>query len=265
MTSAYRLPCATRASGARGPGAPAGRGAATRTAWSTGYRLGLRRAGAYGSRSVLDGVVDLAQEALSSPWGYVALFAFAAVDAFFPMVPSESLVVTAGVFAASGEPDLALVIVAAGAGALTGDHISYAIGRTAGSRIVASAREGSRRRAAYDWAEVALAERGGLVLIISRYIPGGRTAVTLTMGAVRYDRRAFFLFDALAAISWAIYSAMIGYIGGHAFEEDPLKGLLLGFAIAGAVAIAVEIARHVRKRRAPKPDPEPAERSRELA
>jgi len=220
---------------------------------------------------VLDGVVDLAQEALSSPWGYVALFTFAAVDAFFPMVPSESLVVTAGVFAASGEPDLVLVILAAGAGALAGDHVSYAIGRTAGSRIVASARPGSRRRAAYEWAEVALAERGGLVLIISRYIPGGRTAVTLTMGAVRYDRRAFFLFDSLAAISWAIYSAMIGYIGGHAFEEDPLKGLLLGFAIAGAVAIAVEIARHVRKRRAratdPAPDPDAAapERSRELA
>ncbi len=215
---------------------------------------------------MLDGVVDLAREALSSPWGYLALFAFAAVDAFFPMVPSESLVVTAGVFAAGGEPDLVLVILAAGAGALTGDHISYAIGRVAGARIVAGARPGSRRRAAYDWAEVALAQRGGLVLIISRYIPGGRTAVTLTMGALRYDRRAFLLFDALAAISWAIYSAMIGYLGGHAFEDDPLKGLLLGFAIAVAVSLVVEVVRHVRKRRAPAAPVDPdSERPRELA
>lgn len=220
---------------------------------------------------MLDGIVDIAQDALSSPWGYLALFSFAAIDAFFPIVPSESLVVTAGVFAASGEPELPLVILAAGLGALAGDHISYGIGRTAGSRLLARAKDGSRKQGAFDWARGALAERGGIVLIISRYIPGGRTAVTLTMGTVRYSRRAFLLFDALAAISWAIYSALIGYIGGHAFEEDPLKGLLLGFGLATAVAVGVEVVRHVRKRRRgadaePEPDPEPeAETERELA
>ncbi len=197
---------------------------------------------------MLDGVVDLARDALSSPWGYLALFTFAAVDAFFPVVPSESLVVTAGVFAASGEPDLLLVILAAGAGALVGDHVSYAIGHTAGSRLLRRAGDGTRKRAAFDWAAAALAERGGIVLLVSRYIPGGRTAVTLTMGTIHYPLRAFTLFDALAAISWAIYSAMIGYIGGHAFEDDPLKGLLLGLGLALAIAAGIEVVRHVRKR-----------------
>ena len=198
---------------------------------------------------MLDGIVDIAHEALSSPWGYLALFAFAAVDAFLPIVPSESLVVTAGVFAASGEPELPLVILAAGAGALAGDHVSYAVGRTAGVRLVERGEEGSRRKAAFEWARVQLAERGGVILIISRYIPGGRTAVTLVMGATHYPWPSFFVFDALAAISWAIYSAMIGYLGGHVFEDDPFKGLLLGFALAMGVAGAVEAARHLRKRR----------------
>ena len=52
-------------------------------------------------------------DALSgSPWAYALILAVAAVDAFFPVVPSEATVVTAGVFAAVGDLSLALVIAA---------------------------------------------------------------------------------------------------------------------------------------------------------
>ncbi|UGS35151.1 DedA family protein [Capillimicrobium parvum] len=198
---------------------------------------------------MLDTLVDVAQDALTSPWGYVALFAFAAIDAIIPMVPSESLVITAGVFAASGDPSLPLVVVAAGLGAMVGDHLSFYIGRTAGTRLVRRAKPGSRSRAAFDWAGGALFERGGIILIIARYIPGGRTAATLTMGTVGYPLRSFTLFDAVAAFSWALYSAAIGYIGGHAFEEDPIKGLALGLGLALLLAGVIEVVRHVRARR----------------
>jgi len=207
---------------------------------------------------VLDSVVDLAQDALTSPWGYVALFTFAALDAVIPMVPSESLVITAGVFAASGEPSLALVVVAAGLGALAGDHVSFFIGRTAGTRLIRRAKPGSRSRAAFDWASVALFERGGIILIIARYIPGGRTAATLTMGAVGYPLRSFTLFDAVAAFSWALYSASIGYLGGQAFEEDPIKGLALGLGLALLLAAVIELVRHLRGRRSARPRNAPA-------
>ncbi len=59
---------------------------------------------------MLDAVVELAHQAVSSPQIYLALFALAAIDGFFPAVPSESLVITAGVFATAGEPKLLLVI-----------------------------------------------------------------------------------------------------------------------------------------------------------
>lgn len=73
-----------------------------------------------------DAIVALIEGALSFPWGLLALAAVAAVDGFFPVVPSESLVVTTGVFAASGDQSVALVIAAAALGAFTGDHVSYA-------------------------------------------------------------------------------------------------------------------------------------------
>jgi membrane protein DedA with SNARE-associated domain len=178
---------------------------------------------------------------------YAILLAVAAVDGFFPAVPSETAVITAGVFAAaSGGPNVALVIGAATLGAFAGDHISYLIGRSSIGRL----RKRAKARAIFDWAGGALHQRGGLVLVIARYIPGGRTATTITAGAVGYPLRSFSFFDAVAAASWGVYATMIGYVGGSAFENDPLKGLLLGFGIAVAVALAVEVVRHARKRTA---------------
>ncbi|MFF5213310.1 DedA family protein [Streptosporangium sp. NPDC000396] len=191
-------------------------------------------------------ILDAVHQAMTSPWIYLALFALAMLDGFFPVVPAETSVITAGVFAAAtGAPNIALVIVVAALGAFTGDHISYIVGRTTNDRL----RNGKRSRKAFAWAEKALAERGGLVLVVARYIPGGRTACTLTMGAVAYPRRSFAFFDAIAASSWAIYSGLIGYVGGAAFENDPIKGLLLGLGVALSITAVVEVVRHVRRRR----------------
>ncbi|MGC5012401.1 DedA family protein [Streptosporangium sp. DT93] len=191
-------------------------------------------------------ILDLLHDVMTSPWIYLALFALALLDGFFPVVPAETAVITAGVFAAAtGAPDLLPVIAVSALGAFVGDHVSYLVGRGAGDRL----RNGRRSRKAFAWAEKALAERGGLVLVVARYIPGGRTACTLTMGAVAYPRRSFAFFDAVAVLSWAVYSGFIGYVGGAAFENDPIKGLLLGLGIAVTITLVVEVVRHLRRRR----------------
>ena len=196
-----------------------------------------------------DAILSLAENVMASPWLYLVLFAVAAVDGFFPLVPSESSVITAGVFAATGDPSLVLVIAAAALGAFAGDQMSYALGRAAGPRLYGRAQPGSRRRGALDLARCALAQRGGVIIVVARYLPGARTAVTLTAGAVRYRWRRFTGFGAVAAVTWGTYSALVGYLGGAAFERDPLKGLLLGLGVAATVTAAVELARIVRRRR----------------
>ncbi|WP_298324301.1 DedA family protein [Haloactinopolyspora sp.] len=197
-----------------------------------------------------DAILETARDIMGSPWVYAILFAIAAIDAFFPAVPSESLVITAGVFAASGEPNLLFVILAGAAGAFVGDHISYAIGRTAGTRFRHRLERGKRAGASFGWAARMLEQRGGLILVVARYIPGGRTAVTLTAGTVEYPLRKFSSFDAIAALSWGTYSGMIGYLGGKAFEENPLLGLAVGLGVALSITGIVELTRHqVAKRR----------------
>lgn len=192
-----------------------------------------------------DAIIEAARDVMGSPWVYVVLFAISAIDGFFPAVPSESLVITAGVFAAAdGVPNLLFVILAASAGAFVGDHISYFIGRTAGTRVRHRIEGGKKSGAMFAWAGRMLEERGGVIIIVARYIPGGRTAVTLTAGTVEYPLRKFSLFDAIAALSWGTYSGLIGYVGGHAFEDNPLLGLGVGLGIALAITGLVELIRH---------------------
>ncbi|TDB70996.1 DedA family protein, partial [Micromonospora sp. KC721] len=196
----------------------------------------------------MESLLDLLHHTVASPWVFLVIFAVTAVDAFFPAVPSETVVITAGVFAASGEPGLVAVIAAATLGALVGDHVSYAIGRGGGAHRLARLPAGSRRRASSDWARRAVARRGGSILATSRFVPGGRTAVTLTMGAVRYPLSRFLLFDALAALTWGTYCGLLGYFGGLAFERDPLRGLLVGLGLSLAVTGLLELTRWLRRR-----------------
>jgi membrane-associated protein len=183
-----------------------------------------------------------------SLWTYPFLFGIAALDVIFPLVPSETSVILAGVLAGTGDLVLAAVIVCAAAGAILGDNISYLIGRTVGDRIVARFFAGERRKR-IDWAEEQIEERGPYLIVVGRFIPGGRTAITLAAGLLEMPWRRFIVFDVAAGIVWACYAALLGYAGGRTFEENPFKAFLIAFAVALAVTGAVEAFRWLRKRR----------------
>ncbi len=185
----------------------------------------------------------------ASGWAYAIIFLLALLDALVPVVPSETSVITAGVVASSGDLSVPLIILAAGGGALAGDNIAYLLGHRYGRRIEARFFSGDRGRKQIQWAERQLTERGGELIVIGRFIPGGRTAIALSAGTLRYPWRRFVLFDILAALIWAVYATLLGYFGGRAFEHSPWKGLLLALAIAFAVAGAVELTRWLLKRR----------------
>jgi membrane-associated protein len=183
-----------------------------------------------------------------SPWTYAFLFGVAALDVVFPLVPSETSVILAGVLASSGDLVLFAVILVAAGGAILGDNTAYWIGRTAGPRLVERFFRGERKKR-IDWAEQQIQERGGYLILVGRFIPGGRTAVTLACGLLEMRWHRFIGFDVAAGLMWASYAALLGYFGGKAFERQPWKGLLLAFAIALAVTGAVELVRWLLRRR----------------
>jgi membrane-associated protein len=195
---------------------------------------------------VFESIVD----ALSgSSWSYAIVFVIAALDAFFPIVPSETVAITAGVLAGSGDLQVLPAVLAAAGGAFLGDNISFGIGHFLGERTVNRFFAGEKARRRLQWAEQQLEARGAYIITVARFIPGGRTATTFTAGYVEFPWRKFLVFDAIAASIWGCYTVLLGYFGGSQFEEQPWKGLLLAFAIALAVTGLIEAVRYLRHRR----------------
>lgn len=187
---------------------------------------------------------------VGSVLSYAAAVIIPALDAVLPVLPSETVIITLGVATAgSADPRIALLVLAAAAGAFLGDNLSYLIGRRFGPRAERwffGGAKGARRRA---WAERSLDRYGMPLIVICRFIPGGRTAVTLCCGIVGYQRRRFVIATAAAGLIWATYSFFLGRLGGRAFEGKPWAGLLLAFGIAVAVSVLIEAIRRIRSRK----------------
>ena len=185
-----------------------------------------------------------------SPEAYAIVFLLALGDGVFPAFPSETALIVGGLMSVTGDLSLGWVIAAGASGAFIGDGVSYALGRFVGRPAQERFFNGARARRVLAWADRQLGERGGLVVIAGRYIPGGRTAVTFTAGLTHYSYPRFAAYDAVAAITWAIYASLLGYLGGRFFEDHVWAALLLAFGIAGSVTLAVEAVRRLRARRA---------------
>jgi membrane-associated protein len=197
---------------------------------------------------VFQSIVDAVS---GSNWSYLIVFAIAMLDAFFPIVPSEATAIAAGVVASTGGLSVELVILAAALGAILGDNISFAGGHFFGHRLHDRFLQGEKSQKRVAWARKLLEERGSYLIVVARFIPGGRTITTFTAGFVDgMPWHRFIRFDALAGAIWGSYTVLLGYFGGKTFEEQPWKGLLLAFAVALAVTGVVELVRHLRRRQA---------------
>lgn len=194
----------------------------------------------------LNGLIDLLT---GSMWAYPLLFGICVGDAVFPALPSETAMIVCGIQAGRGQLSLGLVIAIGAAGAFVGDNCSYALGRWFGQPVVKRFFSGERAQARLDWAKRFLKERGSYVLIVARFIPGGRTATTFTAGVVKLHWLTKFVpYIFAAAVLWALYGALLGYLGGRIFRDHPLYGLFVAFGIAAAVAASAEGVRWLRKK-----------------
>jgi membrane protein DedA with SNARE-associated domain len=196
-------------------------------------------------------MTGLSALAISAPLSYLAAFWIPALDAVLPILPSETVVIALGVATAgSADPRIGVLVLLAALGAFAGDNLAYLIGRRFSSvaqRRFFAGERGERRR---DWAQRTLDRFGARLIIMCRFIPGGRTAVTLTCGIIGYERKRFVIATACAGIIWASYAYFLGRLGGSTFEGRPWAGFLLALGVALAISALVEALRRIRCRRA---------------
>lgn len=188
---------------------------------------------------------EVSQSALTYP---VVGFA-AGADVLFPLIPSETIVITAGVLAAQGELLIWLLVPAVAVGAFVGDNLCYLLGRRIGDPIADRLFDGETGQARLAWAEEALRRRGAVLIGVGRFIPGGRTATTFAAGTLEMPYRQFAVADAFAATVWALYVCMLGFLGGETFKDSLWLPLASSFACATLVGLGFEVWRRFQSRR----------------
>jgi membrane-associated protein len=195
---------------------------------------------------------------------YLIAFGLPCFDAVVPILPSETVIIAFGVASAgSSDPRIFLILLCAAAGAWAGDNLAYLIGRRFGpwaTRRFFSGEKGAARR---DWAERSLHRFGVALIIVCRFIPGGRTAVTLSCGLIGYPWRRFAIATAVAAVIWASYAFFAGRIGGKAFQNMPVVGFAVAFGGVLVISGLVELIRLIIAWRKRRKQPDQKEKSEE--
>lgn len=181
--------------------------------------------------SLIDSLTMFVSE---SPWTYLLVFVLVAVDVVFPLLPAEAIVTAAAVIAGQGQLNILWVMIAAGLGAFVGDNVAYWIGRAAGRPLVEKILRGDTEQ--LDRVARQFQRRGGVFVIVGRFVPGGRTVVAIGAGAVRFSWPRFLLYDAIAALIWSFQAALPGYIGGIVVQDKPWLALVIGLGLSAVVA-----------------------------
>lgn len=186
-------------------------------------------------------------EDFSSQWYFlVIIFVIAFLDSVVPIVPSETMVIVGGVAAGAGEQSLLLVILCGAVGAGLGDNAAYVIGSRLSGKIQRRAEKSPKLAYRLEWADQQIGIRGGPLLVTARFIPGGRTALTVSCGITHQPRAWFIGWIVVAVTIWATYAAVLGYVFGDTFDHT--TALILAFVTALAINVLIEVVRHLRAR-----------------
>jgi membrane-associated protein len=132
-------------------------------------------------------------------------------------LPGDSLLVTAGLFAAKGDLDIVWLNVALMVAAVVGDAVGYWIGWRAGKALYSRPNSFFFRREHLIKTHEFYEKHGGKTIIIARFMPIVRTFAPTVAGAAEMTYRQFALFNVIGAVSWVASMTLTGYFLGQMF------------------------------------------------
>jgi membrane protein DedA with SNARE-associated domain len=156
--------------------------------------------------------------------GYLGIFLGMTIESTFLPLPSEVILIPAGVLVAKGEFSFFLVLIASVLGSVLGALINYSIalflGRTAVDVLVDKYGKFfflTKKRLAHS--EKIFEGYGEISTFIGRLIPGVRHLISIPAGFFKMKLSSFILFTALGSGIWTCVLLAIGYF----FNEIPLE------------------------------------------
>src|SRR6202521_2090927 len=165
-------------------------------------------------------------------------------------LPGDSLLVTAGVFAALGQLNLWLLMGVLVVAAIVGDTVGYWIGREAGPALFPRPKSllfnPKHLRRAHDFYE----KYGGQTIILARFIPIVRTFAPVVAGMGGMDYRRFVSFNVIGGFLWVVSMTLIGYFLGHfAWVRKNIELVILMVVFLSILPGIIAFAREKMKKR----------------
>jgi len=153
------------------------------------------------------------------------------VGVFFP---GDTLLISAGILAASGQFSIVTTVIVIAAAAIAGDNLGYQLGRSLGPRLFRK-KDGIIFRKDYiDRAEKFYEKYGAPAMLVEHFLPVIRSFAPITAGASKMDRKQFLLFNTIGDIAWAAGFTLLGYFVG---SKIPHIEKYIEPAIVGVVVI----------------------------
>lgn len=144
----------------------------------------------------------------------LALIIFIETGALVFFLPGDSLLVTAGVYAANGKLSLLLLNAILIPCAIAGDALSYYIGSKTGALLFNKPRSRFFRPEHVQAARAFYERHGGKAIIIARFMPLMRTFVPVVAGIADMPYRRFAAFNAIGGAAWVSSMTLLGYFVG---------------------------------------------------
>ena len=175
-------------------------------------------------------------------YAVIAALVFGETAVFLGFVlPGETAVVIGGVLASRGHLSLVTLTIVVVVAAVAGPAVGYEIGHRLGDRLFAS-RALRRVPGGPQRARTALRERGGLAVLLGRFVAFLRAVMPAAAGAVRVPYRTFLLYNVLGGIVWGVGYCVLGYLAGSAYSAvEKRVGTGLAIAVAAVVVAAVAV------------------------
>lgn len=151
---------------------------------------------------------------------YVILFLVIFIETglvAMPFLPGDSLLFTAGLFAASGELNLSALLILLFIAAVLGDNCNYWIGRKIGLKVFSIKIKGRQivKEKYLVQTEAFFEKNGAKAIIMARFVPFVRTFAPFAAGIGKMDYRKYLLFDILGGFLWIFSLTIAGYLLGE--------------------------------------------------
>lgn len=171
-------------------------------------------------------------------YGYLAVGGLLLVEDFGLLVPGETVLIVASVYAGAGRLNIVAVAIIALVAAIVGDSIGWVIGRYGGHRLLARyGRYVLLTPPRVARAEEFFARHGNKIVPVARFFDGLRQANGIIAGMAGMPWPRFLILNTVGAALWVGTWTTVGDLAGH--HIGTLYGVIVRYGTYELFALAV--------------------------